>query len=71
MIALAPNTKYHTTPGKTVLVETNLLSSHVAVNRQIKWDEINFPEKWVIVNAIQPKLIINQEVDQIIQTTDG
>lgn len=33
---LSPNAKYHTVPAKTILVETNLLSSHVAVNRQIK-----------------------------------
>jgi len=40
---LAPKAKYHLAPGKTILVETNLLSSHVVVNRQIKWDEVNFP----------------------------
>jgi len=47
------------------------LSSHIAINRRIKWDEINFLEKWVIPNAIHPKSIINQEINQIIQTEDG
>ena len=33
---LSPNAKYDTPSHKTVLVETNLLSSHIATNQQIK-----------------------------------
>lgn len=34
-------------PGKNILVETNLLSTHIAVDREIKWDEVNFQESLV------------------------
>ena len=41
---LAPKTKQITKSGKTTLVETNLLSSNIATNRILKWEEINFSQ---------------------------
>lgn len=68
---LNPKAKRITFPGTTTLVQTNLLTSNVATNRLIKWEEINFPESWNLSNAIEPKPILNKEIDQIIQNTEG
>ncbi|KAI5402942.1 hypothetical protein KIW84_050512 [Lathyrus oleraceus] len=46
LTTLNPKAKQLAFPGTTTLVQTNLLTSNVATNRLIKWDEINFPETW-------------------------
>ena len=68
---LTPNVKRVSIPGTTTLVQTNLLTSNIAMNRLIKWDKINFPLTWTLPQAIDPKPIINKDVDQIVQTSEG
>ncbi|KAI5405578.1 hypothetical protein KIW84_052383 [Lathyrus oleraceus] len=46
LTTLNPKAKQSAFPGTTTLVQTNLLTSNVATNRLIKWDEINFPKTW-------------------------
>ena len=68
---LNPRVKQISFPGTTTVVETNLLTSNLATNRLIKWDEINFPETWSLPQEVEPEPIINKNIEQIIQTTDG
>jgi hypothetical protein len=58
-------------PGKTTLVQTNLLTSYITTNRMIRWDEITFPETWDLQQEVEPEPILNKDIDQIIQTTEG
>ena len=58
-------------PGTTSVVHTNLLTSNIATNRLIKWNEINFPETWSLPQEIEPEPVINQKIDQIVQTSEG
>lgn len=71
LTTLNPKAKHLSFPGTTTLVQTNLLTSNVATNRLIKWDEINFPETWSLPQEIDPEPILNKDIDQIIQTTEG
>jgi hypothetical protein len=57
-------------PDQTVLIETNMLTSNIATNRLINWEEITFPENWTITNAVPPRPIINQ-IEQIVQDDEG
>lgn len=44
MNTLAPNVHQISPPGKTVLIETNLMTSDVATSGMISWEEVNFPD---------------------------
>ncbi|KAI8554886.1 hypothetical protein RHMOL_Rhmol05G0131600 [Rhododendron molle] len=55
---------------QTVLIETNMLTSNIATNRLINWEEITFPENWTITNAVPPRPIINR-IEQITQDNEG
>jgi hypothetical protein len=68
---LNPKAKQISFPGTTTLVQTNLLTSNIATNRLIKWNEINFPEAWTLPQEVDPDPIINTDTDQISQTTEG
>ncbi|KAG5601038.1 hypothetical protein H5410_032408 [Solanum commersonii] len=52
------------------LIETNFDKSKVVTRRPIKWEEIDFPQEWVIENATQPQNNINTEVSEIEQLND-
>ncbi|KAG5572331.1 hypothetical protein H5410_062097 [Solanum commersonii] len=43
----------------------------VVTRRPIKWEEIDFPQEWVIENATQPQNNINTGVSEIEQLDDG
>ncbi|KAG5606941.1 hypothetical protein H5410_028433 [Solanum commersonii] len=57
--------------NETILIETNFDKSKVVTRRPIKWEEIDFPQEWVIENATQPQNNINTEVSEIEQLNDG
>lgn len=56
---------------QTVLIQTNMFTSNVATNRLISWEEITFPDSWTITNAVLPKPIVNFNIEQIVQDTEG
>jgi hypothetical protein len=68
---LNPKAKQISFPGTTTLVQTNLLTSNIATNRLIRWKEIDFPETWSLPQEVEPEPIINKEIGQITQTTEG
>ncbi|KAK2385518.1 hypothetical protein QL285_072748 [Trifolium repens] len=68
---LNPRVKQISFPGTTTLVQTNLLTSNVATNRMIRWNEITFPESWSLNQVIDPEPVLNKDIDQIIQTSEG
>jgi hypothetical protein len=68
---LNPKARQISHPGTTTLVNTNLLTSKVATNRLIRWDELDFPENWNLPRIVNPEPIMNRDVEQIVQTTDG
>jgi hypothetical protein len=68
---MCPNAILRSDPGRTVVVESNLLTTNVAVPRLIDWEEVNFPTSWSIPNAVQPQPVMNNQVDQITQTAEG
>ncbi|KAG5625775.1 hypothetical protein H5410_010993 [Solanum commersonii] len=57
--------------NETILIETNFDKSKVVTRRPIKWEEIDFPQEWVIENATQSQNNINTEVSEIEQLNDG
>jgi len=57
--------------NETILIETNFDKSKVVTRRPIKWEEIDFPQEWVIENATQPQNNINTEISEIEQLNDG
>ncbi|KAG5581069.1 hypothetical protein H5410_051696 [Solanum commersonii] len=57
--------------NETILIETNFDKFKVVTRRPIQWDEIDFPQEWVIEGATQPKNNINDEVTEIEQFNDG
>ncbi|KAG5573020.1 hypothetical protein H5410_062786, partial [Solanum commersonii] len=54
--------------NETILIETNFDKSKVVTRRPIKWEEINFPQEWVIENGTQPQNNFNTmfQIEQII-----
>lgn len=71
LTTLNPKANHLSFPGTTTLIQTNLLTSNVAINRLIKWDEINLPETWSFPQEIDLEPILNKDIDQIIKTTLG
>jgi hypothetical protein len=71
MNTLAPNVLRASPYGHTVLIDTNLTTSKVATPRKIDWSEIKFPETWTIPQAIQPRPILNQSIENIVEELDG
>ena len=57
--------------NETILIETNFDMSKITTRKPIKWDEIDFPENWVLENNIPPRNLINNDIESIIQTSDG
>ncbi|KAG5607794.1 hypothetical protein H5410_029286 [Solanum commersonii] len=57
--------------NETILIETNFDKSKVVTRRPIKWEEIDFPQEWVIENATQPQNNVNTEISKIEQLNDG
>ena len=68
---LNPKAKQISFPGTTTVVQTNLLTSNIATNRLIKWNEINFPDTWSLPQEVESDPIINRDIDKIIQTSEG
>ncbi|KAG5605413.1 hypothetical protein H5410_026905 [Solanum commersonii] len=56
--------------NENILIETNFDKSKVVTRRPIKWEEIDFPQEWVIENATQPRNNINTDVSEIEQLND-
>ncbi|KAH0730180.1 hypothetical protein KY289_001368 [Solanum tuberosum] len=50
--------------------ETNFGKSKVVTRRPIQWDEIDFPQEWVIEGAAQPKDNTNNEVTSLHDNVD-
>ena len=71
LTTLNPYVKKKTETGQTVLIETNLYSSQVAVPKMIAWKDITFPDRWEIPNAVPPKPMIQHNIDDVIQTQGG
>ena len=71
MNTLCPNAILRSDPGKTVVIDSNCLTTNVAVPRLIKWEEIDFPKEWLLPNAVPPAALVQPQIDQIVQNTDG
>jgi hypothetical protein len=41
------------------------------MDRMIRWNEITFPESWSLNQVIDPEPVLNKDIDQIIQTSEG
>ncbi|KAG5572781.1 hypothetical protein H5410_062547 [Solanum commersonii] len=68
---LNPMCKMIDLKNETILIETNFDKSRVVTRRPIKWEEIDFPQEWVIENATQPQNNVNTEISEIEQLNDG
>ncbi|KAF6141073.1 hypothetical protein GIB67_006518 [Kingdonia uniflora] len=71
MNTLCPRAILKSEPGKTIAVQSNCLTTNIAVNRLISWNEINIPTEWVLPQAVVPRPRFNNQVSQITQTADG
>ena len=71
MNTLSPNVRKISKHGETVLIETNLLTTSVATPKQIKWNEIDFPDTWVIPSAIPPKPQTCYDIRDVVEINNG
>ena len=73
MNTLTPNIKQVGNQlGYTTLIESNMLNtSFTATNKLIRWEDIEFPERWTIQRAIPPKPIIHRDIESIVENIDG
>ena len=56
--------------NETILIETNFNRSNITTRRSIKWEEIEFPENWIIEQAVPRNPIINKDLQQVIQNNE-
>ena len=71
MNTLCPKAILRSDPGKTVVIESNSLTTNVAVPRLITWEEVDFPDEWKLPQAVPAQALTNNQVEQIVQTPDG
>lgn len=57
--------------NETILIESNFDMSKITTRKAIKWDEIKFPQHWILEDNIPPTPLINNNIESIIQTSDG
>lgn len=57
--------------NETILIETNFNKSKISTRRPIKWEEIEFPENWIIEKSAQPLSITQDQYLNIEQTPEG
>uniref|UniRef100_M1DLY9 Uncharacterized protein n=1 Tax=Solanum tuberosum TaxID=4113 RepID=M1DLY9_SOLTU len=57
--------------NETILIETNFDKSKVVTRKPIQWEEIDFPQEWIIENSTQPRNNINADVSEIEQLNDA
>ena len=50
-----PECKLFDKSNETILVETNFIKSKITTRRPIKWEEINFPDKWILNSAVSQR----------------
>ncbi|KAG9458873.1 hypothetical protein H6P81_003381 [Aristolochia fimbriata] len=68
---LASHVKIASEKGKTTLVESNILSTKIAIPRTLRWDEIEFRSHRHMAESNAPQPLDNGEVEQIVQGSDG
>ena len=72
LFTLNPNCRIKDKPlNETIMIETNFGKSKVTTRRKIKWEEINFPENWVIEKATPSQQYIDNNPINISQTPEG
>ena len=71
MNTLTPNAILRSEPGKTIVIDSNCLTTNIAIPKLIKWEEIDFPHEWVVQDAVPPVNIMNRNLNQITQTPEG
>ena len=75
MTSLNPRCKLADNADQTILFETNFLKSKITTRRPIRWEEINFPNTWVLNSVISQDQLANQVTNEdfshISQTSDG
>lgn len=57
--------------NETIFIEICFSKSKIINRRNIKWDEIDFPQEWVIKEVVPSKNNINPDILDIEQTSDG
>lgn len=57
--------------NETILIETNFGKSNITTRRSIKWEEIIFPENWLIEQSVPKNPILNSDFEHITQIHDG
>ncbi|KAF6136259.1 hypothetical protein GIB67_042744 [Kingdonia uniflora] len=67
--AIMKNEPDWNTPGTTVAVHSNCLTTNIS--RIINWDELSIPTEWVLPRAVVPRPWFNNQVNQITQSSDG
>ncbi|WMV09641.1 hypothetical protein MTR67_003026 [Solanum verrucosum] len=67
---LNPMCKMIDLKNETILIETNFGKSKVVTRRPIRWEEIDFPQEWLIERAAPSKNNINEEISEIEQSDD-
>ncbi|KAM7510633.1 hypothetical protein LguiB_009508 [Lonicera macranthoides] len=71
MNTLSPRARLYHCGDKTILLETNLLKSNIAVPRTIMWKDITPPSSWLIEAASPSTPIGNKKVEEDLQFDDG
>jgi hypothetical protein len=70
---LEPHALLESSNGQTLLLQCNTQNSTICIPKQICWDDIILPNKWILENLVPlPKIENNvTNLDYITQTNDG
>ena len=71
LTTLNPYIRKQSELGHTALIDTNLFSSQVAVPKMVPRREIKFPDRWQINQSVPVWPIVQQTLDEVIQTHGG
>lgn len=71
LTTMNPKCKRFSKNNETILIESNLDMSKISTRKIIKWNEIEFPENWLLEGAIPPQPKINSNLTNVLQTSDG
>ena len=70
MNILCQNCIQRSESSKAIVIDSNFLTTNLAIPKLIKWEEVNFPNNWTIPSVVASQTRMGNKIDQIVQTYD-
>ena len=70
---LDPQAAIKNSGNSTLLIQSSTQDANIRTPKLIRWDEINFPNEWLLENVSKPARVANDTInlDYIQQYLDG